>query len=198
MCPALRVQQTVERRVARQPPHVNLKCQRHMLPTIIKRLNRSSHLLQPRLQICLLPQPKDVIEVSMVQEEERIARTVGYTTSYTKHASDTKVTATMDVPRSKAWDAFHLACHTCVVWLIEDFCTRMGSGKVFMIQGMKSRRTQLRVGKLSMKAEGTKAPSLTHPPPVWPVLLSRSCSGVASMKSSLPPKPLSALETAVS
>jgi hypothetical protein len=114
---------------SRQRSDVHLKIQRNVLPTVVKRLHRPANLIQPLLEILLLPQPEDVINIAMMQEEQRITRTVGRIARVTKHAADAEVPAAVNVGSVKCWDSFEFAGKAGIVWLREDFFDESSIGK---------------------------------------------------------------------
>jgi hypothetical protein len=111
----LSIKQALKRSLTRQLPHIDREVKRDVLTTVVKRLNRSTNLIQSRLQILLLPLPKYPIKVAMVQEEQRIARTVCRVTDRSKYTAYTETRY-----------AFHFARKAGVVWLIHDFLDEFG------------------------------------------------------------------------
>jgi hypothetical protein len=123
---ALSIKQALKRSLTRQLPHIDREVKRDVLTTVVKRLNRSTNLIQSRLQILLLPLPKYPIKVAMVQEEQRIARTVCRVTDRSKYTAYTKMPTSMDIALIETRYAFHFARKAGVVWLIHDFLDEFG------------------------------------------------------------------------
>lgn len=66
---SLSIQQVFERGITCELAHVDLKVQRHILSAVVKWHNRSTNLAQSCYQVLLLPLPKDVVEISMMEVE---------------------------------------------------------------------------------------------------------------------------------
>ena len=66
----MRVQQALERSIASKLANIDLKVEGNVLATIVERLDRAANLVVASPSILLLPRPKDVVQVTVVQVEE--------------------------------------------------------------------------------------------------------------------------------
>jgi hypothetical protein len=58
--------------VARDRTHVDLKIESNGWSTKVQALDRTADLVQTSRQVLLLPLPKDMVELPMVEVEERV------------------------------------------------------------------------------------------------------------------------------
>jgi hypothetical protein len=68
----LSIEQAFKRSIRRKLANTYLEVQSNILPTIIKRRNRTTDLMEASRQVFILPLPKDTIEIAVIKEEERI------------------------------------------------------------------------------------------------------------------------------
>lgn len=59
----------MESGVASKSPYIDLKVQRHVLPSVIERGDRSANLIQSNCQVLGLPFPQNSIQIAMMQVE---------------------------------------------------------------------------------------------------------------------------------
>jgi hypothetical protein len=71
-CPSSSVQQILQRDVACQCSDVHFKVQRDVFATVVKWCDGTTDLIEARLEILLLPFPKDAVNVAMMKVEEGV------------------------------------------------------------------------------------------------------------------------------
>lgn len=69
---ARRIEQVLDRHLRSQLAQTDLEVQRHSRASKVERVDGSANLVQPRLEVLLLPLPEDVVEVAVMEVEKRL------------------------------------------------------------------------------------------------------------------------------
>ena len=117
---SLSVQQIPKLNSRSQLTQTNLKIQSNVLATVVERNNWATDLVKAGLQILLLPHPKDVVDVAVVQIEYWFTGAVVRITSLSQSTSDTKVATAVDVRDFEGGFAFDRLGKASVVFLSKD------------------------------------------------------------------------------
>lgn len=115
-----RVQQLAELDRWCQLAQVNFKIQSDILATVIERNNWATNFIEALRQVLLLPRPEYVLNVTVVEVEERFTWAVFRITSLAELASDTKVAAAVNVTLGEIGFAFNPIGKLGVVYCVKN------------------------------------------------------------------------------